>query len=399
MERKMLKSKFVIIAEITLAVTICCCGCNSRAEKKQAMVEKWANDTAKSNVHVARGLLESGEIDQAIETLQQCIAGSDDLVEAHLLLGKAYFMQNRLVKANTSFAKVLELDDQLAQGWYWLGETAARQSRYKAAIDCYDYAIQIDPSVSAYVIAAAGAHAAMDDYDTAIALIVEKKKAFVGDTSMVIVHADMLTRSGKKDQAVKVYQNGLLFNSDAPELQEGLGYLYMVEKRWEDAARMFEKLLAAAQDRKNNEYLSILSTCSMNTGQYSRSLGYLDRFGPEKKQDAGFWLKTGQAALGAGKAKRAVACAQKALFLNAGWDDASMLLGCGQYMDGDYRDAIETFSGVVYNKKVSSFAWMMTAKCYQQIGDDKKAKKAFEKAAASNANERIREFVADAAEK
>jgi tetratricopeptide (TPR) repeat protein len=239
----------------------------------------------------------------------------------------------------------------------------------------------------------------MDNYDAAITLIVNKKKAFVGDTSMVIAHADMLTRSGKKDQAIKVYQNGLLFNSDAIELQEGLGYLYMVEKRWENAAKIFEKLLANERDRKNDEYLAILSTCSMNTGEYSRSLGYLDRLDPEKRQDADFWLKAGQAALGAGKAKRAVACAQKALFLNAGWADATMLLGCGQYMDGDYRSAIETFTSVVYNKKLSSFAWMMTGKCYQQIGDDKKAEKAFEKAAASNANERLLGFVADAMEK
>ena len=392
----MFKSKFVIVAGIALAVTICCCGCDTRAKKKQALTEKWESDTAKNTVPVARGLLENGEIDQAIQILNECIAGSGELVQAHFLLGKAYFMQNRLVKANTAFAKTLELDDKLSEGWYWLGEIAARQERYKAAIDCYDYAIQIDPTVSAYVIAAAQAHASMENYDTAIALLVEKKKAFAGDTSMVITHADMLTRSGKKEQAVKVYQNGLLFNSDASELQEGLGYLYMVEKQWEDAAKVFEKLLANARDRKNDEYLRILSTCSMNTGEYNRSLGYLDRLDPEKKNDAEFWLTTGQAALGAGRAKRAIACAQKALFLKAGWADATMLLGCGQYMDGDYTNAIETFSGVVYNKKLSSFAWMMTGKSYQQIGDDKRAKKAFEKVDTSSANERMLGFVTDA---
>jgi len=395
----MLKSKLLIVAGITLAVTICCCGCNSYAKKKQSMVGKWQNDSANANIPVATGMLENGDIDQAIEKLQECIAGSPDLFEAHLLLGKAYFMQNRLVKANTSFAKALELDGQSAQGWYWLGETALRQGRYKAAIDCYDYAMQIDPSASAYVIAAAQAHADMDSYDTAIALLLEKKKAFVGDVAVVIAHADVLTRSGKKEEAIKVYQNGLLFNSDSTQLQKGLGYLYMVEKRWEDAAKIFEKLLAGAQDRKNEEYLRILSTCSMNTGEYNRSLGYLDRIDPEKKKDADFWLRTGQAALGAGRAKRAIACAQKALFLNAGWNDATMLLGCGQYMDGEYRNAIETFSRVVYNKKVSSFAWMMTGKCYQQIGDDKKAKKALEKVDTSVANERMLGFVTDAMEK
>ena len=103
MERKMIKLKFVIIAGITLAVTVCCCGCNSHVKKKQAMVEKWESNAANSKVPVARGLLENGEIEQAIQTLDECIASSPDLVGAHFLFGKAHFMQNRLVKANTSF--------------------------------------------------------------------------------------------------------------------------------------------------------------------------------------------------------------------------------------------------------------------------------------------------------
>ena len=300
----MLKHKFVILAGITLATAICCCGCDSYAKRKQAMVDKHESNTARNNVPVAQSLLENGEIDQAISILQECIADAPGLFDAHLLLGKAHFMQNHFEKADKTFAKALELDDRSAQGWYWLGETQSRQGSYKEALDSYDHAMQIDTAVSEYVIAAAQAHAAMDQYDKAIDILTNKKEAFAGDTSIVIAHAGMLTRSGRKEEAIKVYQNGLLFNADAVELQEGLGYLYMVEKRWEDAAGMFEKLLADADNGKNSKYLHILSICSMNTGEYSRSLGYLDKLNSEDRDDADFWFKTGQAALGAGRARK-----------------------------------------------------------------------------------------------
>lgn len=385
----MRKRKLLITVWITLAVTVCCCGCNSRAEKKQAMIEKWGQNTAKSNVRAAQGLLENGEIAQAVQILEECISDSPDLVNAHLLMGKANFMQNRFKKAKKSFGRVLKLDDQQTEAWYWLGETQSRLGEHDQALKSYKEAMEIDSTISDYVIASACVHASMDEYDKAVDLLREKEKGFAGDTSFVIAHADMLMRSGRKEEAIKVYQSGLLFNSKSPELLEALGYCYMLDKQWEDAAEMFEKLLADAKDSQKQAYLDILSTCNMNIGEYARALGYLDRIKSDSGDDAQHWNRTGQASLGAGQYKRAIACAQRALFLRSGWSDAKLLLGCAQYMNKDYNTAIRIFSEMLHNKKAGNFAWMMTGKCYQQLGEKVKAAKAFDNVEFADASQRM----------
>ena len=390
--------KFPVMAIAIAITTMAVSSCNSHADKKEAMVEKWQKDTAKVNVPTAQTMLENGDVDQAREILEKCLKGDPDLIGANFLMGKVHFMQNRMDRAAEFFRKVIKIDRHLDQGWYWLGETAAKQGDHKDAIESYKKAMDINPSAAGYVVAIVDAYAAMEKYDQAVEFMAAKEKAFAGNSEFVIAHADILMRCGRKDDAIKVYQSGLLFNSDAVELMEGLGYCYMVEERWGDAVEIFEKLLAQETGNEQNGYLKMLSICSMNTGEYGRALGYLDRLDSENRDNAEFWLKSGQAALGAGQSKRAVACAKRALFLKAGWADATVLLGCGLYMDGEYKTAIETFADVIYNKKVSSFAWMMTGKCYQQLGDNSRAKKAFDKVETSQANTRMLGLLADAME-
>jgi Tfp pilus assembly protein PilF len=106
----MSKHKLLIIAGITLATAFCCCGCNDHAKKKQAMIQQWDQNTATNNIKTVQALLENGNIDQAIKTLEECIAKAPALVHAHIMLGKAYFMQSEFDKAGKSFAEAVDLD-------------------------------------------------------------------------------------------------------------------------------------------------------------------------------------------------------------------------------------------------------------------------------------------------
>ena len=119
MKDKMFKHKLLIIAGITLAAVFCCCGCNDRAKKKEAMTRHWDEKTSTNNIKTVQSMLENGDVDQAITTLEECIAKAPGLVEAHILLGKAHFMQGEFDKAGKSFATAVDLDGELDEGWYW----------------------------------------------------------------------------------------------------------------------------------------------------------------------------------------------------------------------------------------------------------------------------------------
>jgi tetratricopeptide (TPR) repeat protein len=127
----------------------------------------------------------------------------------------------------------------------------------------------------------------------------------------------------------------------------------------------------------------------MNAGEYGRAVTYYDKLSVRQRDNEEVWLQMARAALGAGAAKRAAACASRALSLRPGWSDAIAVRGCAQYLESDYDAAIKTFSRVTASRKMGGFAWLMSGRCYQQLGRKDLADIAYDKASRLNPDSRL----------
>jgi tetratricopeptide (TPR) repeat protein len=106
------------------------------------------------------------------------------------------------------------------------------------------------------------------------------------------------------------------------------------------------------------------------------------------------WLKLGQAALGVGAANRAFECGQKVLSLQPGSAEAIVLIGCAQYVNGNYTVAITEFEKIATDDKYGAFSWLMEARCYGRLGNMVKAKLAYKKALEMDPNSELGKFLA-----
>ena len=364
------KCKSTITAGVLIIMVILVSGCTDQAKKKQAMVEKWNHNKSAANIPVASGLIDSGDIKQAKSVLQKCIADEPGLYSGHLLMGRVHYLEGQLEKAKDSLHTAVKLNDQCDQGWYWLGEVERADGDFKAAAKHYSKALEIEPLKAEYSISLAKAYADGGDYEKSLELLDKKISSASNDVSLVKAKADILIQCGRKDEVVKTYEKSLLLNGGSTELVESLGYCYFMEKEWDKAKEMFEILVKSGPAGKQNEYLQKLSTCCMNTGEYDSALGYFDKMDSHCKDDADFWLESGQAALGSQQGRRVVFCANRALFLKPGWGDARVLLGCGEYLNGDYEKALTTFTKVPGEMKDSNLVRMMTQKCKEKITEN-----------------------------
>ena len=191
-----------------------------------------------------------------------------------------------------------------------------------------------------------------------------------------------------------MYNQALLLDPSDTTIAESLGYCYITEQDYNQAAAMFEKVVAQATGDRKAACLQLLAICSMNAGQYGRAVGYYDKLSVDQRDDEHVWLRMGQAALGAGAAGRAAACAARALALRPGWEDAIALQGCAQYLSNDYDAAIQTFSRVIGSKKMGGFAWLMSGRCYQQLGQHDLADRAYENASRLNPESKLTNLLA-----
>ena len=239
----------------------------------------------------------------------------------------------------------------------------------------------LKPANIDYIIAVAETHVSQGNEDAALQLLQQKSEILSSEPNLKVATADILSRMGKTKQAIQIYNQALLLKSDDPRVVESLGYCYIVDSQWANAARMFERLAFDETDTsRKRAYLELLAMCNMNDNEYGRAISYYDQLSIDRRNDAELWLKMGQAALGANAPNRALACAKRALTLRANWPDAIALAGCASYINHDYAGAIETFKKIATDEKNQGLAWLMMGKSYEQLGFTEKAQKAYQNA-------------------
>jgi len=383
------KYRKILMVMASLAVLALCQGCSSYAEKRRAAKAKWEKVSARAKVTVAKDLFREGRYEDARATVRQCLESDPELAEGHLLMGKLFYLDGRLADSYESMTTAVEYDKELDQAWYWLGEIARHNKQPDRALECYDKAINLKPTDTDYIIAVVQTYASLGQYEEALELLEEKIELLPGNIQLKVVAADILQRLGRTAQAVSLYNRALLLDPDNIEIAESLGYCYITDSQWSRAAEMFEKVLASSKGEKEAVCLKMSALCYMNAGEYGKAMAYYDKLSVTQRNNEQLWLEMAQAALGAGAARRASACASKALALRPGWPDAIAIKACAQYLENDYEAALETFGRITASPRLGGFAWLMSGRCLQQLGRRELAARAYEKASGLNPESRL----------
>ena len=80
--------------------------------------------------------------------------------------------------------------------------------------------------------------------------------------------------------------------------------------------------------------------------------------------------------------------------LQPGDADAIALIGCSQYVSGDYTSAIAEFEKIATDDKYGAFSWLMRARCYGRLGKAVRANLAYQKALEMNPDSELGRFLA-----
>ena len=383
------KCKRILIVMTGLAVLAMCQGCSSYADQKLAAKMKWEKVSAEARATVAKDLFANGRYEEARTTVQQCLASDPEIADAHLVMGKLHYRDRKVVAAHRSMTTAVKYDEDLDQAWYWLGEIAQYNKQPDRAMECYDKAIRLKPVNTDYIIAAVRAYAAQGQYDEAIDLLEKKMVLLGGNVRLKVATADILQKLGKTAQAISAYNGAFLLEPDNIAIAEALAYCYITDEQWTEAAEIFEKISTSVDGEKKTACLQMLALCCMNAGEYGRAVTYYDKLSVRQRDNEEIWLQMARAALGAGAAKRAAVCATRALSLRPGWSDAIAVRGCAQYLESDYDAAVKTFSRITASRKMGGFAWLMSGRCYQQLGRKDLADIAYDKASRLNPDSRL----------
>jgi tetratricopeptide (TPR) repeat protein len=358
-------------------------GCNeTHARKKREMVQQWQQSTASAQLPAIENLLEQGQVQKAKNELAKCIQADPELPGAYVLMGRIHFMEGRNEPARQAFQKAVELNPQLDQGWHFLGSLALLEKDYAQAVSDFQKAIDLMPAKTDYMLSISDVYAEMEQLDKAFEVIDAGLERQPQNLELMLSKARLYQQMGNTVDAIGIYEQARLMHGDQPQILEPCGYAYITQKQWALAAEKFSQLIKQypEDDPRYNVTMRSLATCLFNSGQYGPCLFWYDKLSVIYRDDAQIWLDMAQAALGLEDPKRAAYCAINALKAKPSWPKAYAVLGSARYMQGLYEQSLQAFYKITDDGELAAFAWFMSGRCYQQLGQSRQANAAFEKA-------------------
>jgi tetratricopeptide (TPR) repeat protein len=362
-------------------------GCETHAQHKKAMVEKWEQSTAEAKLETVDTLLEQGQLAQAEKIVLSCLQSDPDWALAHFAQGRIYLIRERYNSARAAFEKAVAADPQMHDAWSHLAAVCFLEGRNSQALDAYQKAIDLQPDNPEDIVGAAQVYMSDNDLDSAGRLLDQALAKQPYNHQLLLGMAQLHQQAGQTDQAARCYEQALLKTPQNTAILNALGYCYIATKEWARAAETFERLLKLSEDDAGRQMtLSTLAMCEFNAGRYDRALQCYDRLSVLCREDPEVWLNMAQAALAANRIDRAADNAQRALRLKPGWTQAWAVLGAAQYLKGEYTQALRSLAYLRNDDTLGGFGWFMSGRCYSRLGQTAKAQSAYQQAAGCGPN-------------
>ncbi len=389
---------------MAMAIIVCLgsVGCESFSDTKKLAQKRWEKASVGAKLILAQQEYDENRFDDARKIVSKCVIVDPNNAQAHLLYGKLLLMEDNQADAVRELRLAVELDEELGEGWYWLGlatrgleQTQQSWWENQQILFYYKKALKLNPANIDYILAVAETYTEQKKIEEATRLLEEKMTAMPSQVPLKIAAANLMWRLGKNERAIELCKQAMLMNGDDSSIAETLGYYYVFNGQWSEGAKIFNKLIEQCQDeQKKKLYLQTAALCSVNCAQYNRAVNCYNKLSIEERDNAEFWVKMGQAALGADAAEKALICGETALALQPGNADAIVLVGCAKYLMEDYAEAIKSFEKITSDEKNECISWLMRARCYEQLGRKNDAGQAYRKALEIKPNSELGDFLA-----
>jgi tetratricopeptide (TPR) repeat protein len=188
---------------------------------------------------MGRLFIEKGLVEEAKKEFQEILRTDSNHALSHEGMGRAYVKSGEWIEAEKSFLRATQIDAGLWQAHNFLGIIYDRQKQFEAAITRYKNAISINPNDGGLFNNLGMSLYLMGDYEKAIKAFSE---GIIIDASNGMIYNNLALafyKLGKYHETFEAFRKG----SDEATAHYNLGCLHMIDERYEEAMKAFEKAI------------------------------------------------------------------------------------------------------------------------------------------------------------
>jgi tetratricopeptide (TPR) repeat protein len=272
-------------------------GCEGHGKYTQEFLDQANEDMARlrsaTKYDLAVQQFHSGDLERALETIDNSIALNDKAPKADLLRGRILLELGRTEAAVASFEHGLGMDPTEPEFHYYRGIAFERVGRLDEALSGYRAAAAIAPANAQYIVAAAEVLIELERLDEARELLAAQKGDVESSPGVrqALGHVHMLL--GDYDEAIRLFTEAAVLAPDDPVLREDLCHAQVAARRFAEAEATLRGLAEEEgyADRHDLQHLHASILIALDRPVEARSVLYRLVRSADGANDLDAWIK------------------------------------------------------------------------------------------------------------
>jgi len=310
-------------------------------EKKVEAQKRWFNTRARVLCRIAENRLSNGRLDAAAEAASQAVTLQPDYRDPKILLARVDIQQGRHAAAIERLKAIQKDEPPSSELAYLFGVAYEKSRKLDDALAEYRRAYALDESNLPAIKAAAEVLVAMGEVRRAQIHVDSYLPKAGEDPGMYELAGRLAMMCGEHDRAVTHYQRARDLDPDNLRYMEAVARAQHSAGQHAEVADTLEELLHRKDYSAGAWVHMMLGDSYLARGEPHRAFEAYFTASERAPQEPAVWSALARSALAMNDMSRAILAARRALRLEAGQLDATLLLGYALLREKQVDQAIQ----------------------------------------------------------
>jgi tetratricopeptide (TPR) repeat protein len=299
--------------------------------------------SAQAQIDNAKELLKQGKAKEAIGLLRTALETAPKNIDAWQTLAQAYWKISNLDSAKIAGEKVISIDEKNVNGYILVSRVQEAQKDVKGAYSTLTTGLAEKKMDAQLLITLGGLLLRADSTDRAIVVLTQAKEVTPNAAVIYDGLGDAYNKQGVPSFAITQYEKSTELDSMNVEVFTKLAKLYYKDRRYNDAARAYARVVVL--DPNNKEAMLELTRMYMNSRpkQYDNAAKYLKLYTQRFPKEIEPWSMYAEALFALRQYPEAIDAAQRVLKSDPKNGKALRYLATSQFVLKKYKESIDAF--------------------------------------------------------
>ena len=334
----------IVLLALSGPLTLTGCQIGSGHEKNvTAAADRWKALRASMILPMAQKQFDTGDLDQAEQTLLEALSVDDKNPHLYVLAGRVAMERGQLERGHQRLQTAIDLAPELGEAYYFQGIVLQRWSQFDRALQRYEKAYELSPDNPAFLIAIGEMLVAQDRTDEALARLSAKLEYFDENAGMRMAVGQMLMMQQQPTEAIVHLQQASMLSPDDLQIVEELAKAQLAGGQADLASVNYERLCSETSVIERPDIRQGLAQCYLAEGRLADAKAIYLKLTRHHAKDPNIWVRLGEISWMTDDTAGALLAANRAMSLEPKRHEGYLLAGMVWHRRGRLDRALTMF--------------------------------------------------------